>query len=206
MRPLLLILYLAFAGPALADSPETDDAAEPASTHDYFPDSPLIDQHGESHRFYADLMQGRTVVIAPIHGDCTTTVPQMLQNLEAIGAAFDARMDKELRFLLITVDPGTDGPNQLQGLAGTHLAGSGWLFLGGEPGDVEHVQRKLGQWPERPDAHSTIFMVGNDRTGLWIKVHGLSDAAELIDAVRSVLDDELPSTDNDGGTPNASPP
>jgi protein SCO1 len=52
------------------------------------------------------------------------------------------------------------------------------------------VLRKFGQYAEVRESHSNIFIIGNDRTGLWKKVLGISKMEEIAATFRSVLNDE----------------
>lgn len=64
-------------------------------------------------------------------------------------------------------------------------------------GRKEHVDwalYKLGQYVEQREAHTNIFIVGNEATGLWKKLHGLANVAEIIKSVESVLNDKDPAT------------
>lgn len=66
----------------------------------------------------------------------------------------------------------------------------GWYFLGGEKAAVDTVLKKLGQYVEVRESHSAVMLVGNLRTGLWKKVFGLADAEQVINQVRTVIDDK----------------
>jgi protein SCO1/2 len=50
--------------------------------------------------------------------------------------------------------------------------------------------KKLGQFVEDKNDHLNIFIIGNERTGLWKKAFGLAKSEELIKVVDSVLDDK----------------
>jgi len=53
---------------------------------------------------------------------------------------------------------------------------------------VDFVLRKLGHLIDSPDDHTSIFLVGNDRTELWKKVQGFANAKDVIAVVQSVVD------------------
>jgi protein SCO1/2 len=50
--------------------------------------------------------------------------------------------------------------------------------------------KKLGQYVEDKNDHLTIFIIGNERTGLWKKAFGLAKPEELVRVVQSVIDDK----------------
>ena len=58
------------------------------------------------------------------------------------------------------------------------------------PEKVEQALTKFGQYVEVRENHSNLFIMGNDRTGLWKKVLGLSKTEDIAASFRSVLDDE----------------
>ena len=66
----------------------------------------------------------------------------------------------------------------------------GWYFLTGEKANVDFALRKLGQYVENKQDHTNIFIIGNERTGLWKKAFGLAKPDELIKVVDSVIDDQ----------------
>jgi len=54
---------------------------------------------------------------------------------------------------------------------------------------VETVLRKLGQYVEQKQDHSNVFLIGNDRTGLWKKAFGMAPTQQTIETLNSVLRD-----------------
>ncbi|MEM7051939.1 MAG: SCO family protein [Acidobacteriota bacterium] len=159
---------------------------------EYFTDTRLVDQHGQEHRFYSDLIAGRTVVINPFFSTCTGSCPVMHGALQRLHEALDERLGRDVFLLSISVDPEHDTPERLNTYAEAFEAGPGWSFLTGEPADVERVLARLGQAVPRKEAHQAIFLVGNDRTGLWQRAFGLGPAEGLLEVVRSVADDSPP--------------
>jgi protein SCO1/2 len=65
----------------------------------------------------------------------------------------------------------------------------GWYFLSASRDNVELILRKLGLYVERKQDHVNLFLIGNDRTGLWKKALGISDPDKLIQVVSTVLHD-----------------
>jgi protein SCO1/2 len=102
---------------------------------------------------------------------------------------FADRLGKDLRILSITVDAQNDTPAALKAYANRFKAAHGWYFLTGKPADVDAVLQKLGQAVSDPSAHQNLFLIGNDRTGLWKKAFALADTDEIVKVVESVLDD-----------------
>lgn len=164
-------------------------AAGTEAARKYFTDTLLVDQDGREVRFYSDLVAGKTVVIHSMFTECTGSCPVMARKYQAIQEHLGDRIGRDVQLIAITVDPETDTPARLKEHAAKFGAGPGWHLLTGRPENVELVLGRLGQWVEERDAHATIFLVGNDRTGLWKKAFGLAQTEELIAIVDSVVDD-----------------
>lgn len=164
-------------------------AAGTEAARQYFTDTLLVDQDGREVRFYSDLVAGKTVVIHSMFTECTGSCPVMARKYQAIDEHLGDRIGRDVHLIAITVDPETDTPARLKEHGEKFGAGPGWHLLTGRPENVELVLGRLGQWVEERDAHATIFLVGNDRTGLWKKAFGLAKTEELVAIVDSVVND-----------------
>jgi len=172
----------------MASVPKTAEAESPAQH--YFGDIPLVDQDGRTLRLYSDLLKGRTVVIDAMFTSCAGACPLMSDNLAKIQDWLGDRLGKEVYLLSFSVDPGTDTPAKLKEYAARLKARPGWYFLTGTKENVDAALTKLGQHAETREAHSNLFLIGNDKTGLWKKAFGLAKPADLIPIVESVLKDQ----------------
>ena len=65
----------------------------------------------------------------------------------------------------------------------------GWYFLTGDKESIDIILKKLGQFVDDKNDHLNIFLIGNDRTGLWKKAFGLAKSEELMKVVESVVND-----------------
>ena len=194
MKSILLsvtaVLFL--AGVATAQqpaAPATPEGAESASAK-YFTDIQLVNQNGEKMRFYSDLLQGKTVIINSFFATCQGSCLPITRNLEKVQEALGDRLGKDARIISISVDPEVDTPAELKAFSKKFHARPGWYFLTGSKENVEFVLKKLGQFVEDKNDHLNIFIIGNERTGLWKKAFGLAKSEELIKVVDSVLDDK----------------
>jgi protein SCO1/2 len=170
--------------PAASKAEATENNAQK-----YFTDTVLIDQDGERRRFYSDLMKGKTVVIDTFFATCQASCLPMNRNLAQIQAGLGDRLGKDVHILSISVDPGVDTPTLLKAYAKKLDAKPGWYFLTGDKENVEFILKKLGQFVDDKNDHLNIFLIGNDRTGLWKKAFGLAKSEELMKVVESVLND-----------------
>lgn len=182
----LAALALAAASPAAAERSARDREA----ARSYFTDTVLVDQNGEEVRFYSDLIDGKVVVIDSMFTTCVAVCPVMAGKMRRIAEAAGDRLGRDVQLISISVDPAVDTPARIREYARRHQAPpAGWSFLTGSPEYVRAVLGKLGFAVEDKDAHSTIVLMGNERTGLWKKANGLSSPDELVAIFESVLTD-----------------
>ena len=172
------------------DTHPTKDSTEPSAAAKYFSDVELIDQDGKKVRFYSDILKGKTVVVNAFFTSCTSVCPPMNRNMEKIQEAFGNRVGKDVFLVSITVDPEVDTPTRMKEYAQKFHAGSGWIFLTGKKENLDWALYKLGQYVEKKDDHKTIFIIGNESTGLWKKAFGMANVAELVQVVESVVNDK----------------
>ncbi len=155
----------------------------------YFTDVVLVDQDGEEQRLYSDLLAGKTVVINAFFTTCTGVCPVMSGKLASLQKRLGDRLGKDVFFVSLSVDPETDTVEKLHEYAQRFHAGPGWSFLGGKKENVDWALYRVGQYVEDKEAHTNLLIVGNERTGLWKKVFGLSEVDELERIIKGVADD-----------------
>ncbi|HEX4945514.1 MAG TPA: SCO family protein [Blastocatellia bacterium] len=172
--------------------------AAPSPAQKYFTDVELINQRGEKLRFYSDLIKDHTVIINAFFTTCTSVCPPMNKNFARLQDALGDRLGKDVFILSLSVDPTTDTPERLQEYAARFSAKPGWHFLTGKKENIEQALRKLGQYVTDKNDHLTVVLIGNDKTGLWKKAHGLAKAEALLAVVESVVNDKGP-TQAEGG-------
>jgi protein SCO1/2 len=163
-------------------------AQETASQH-YFTDVTLINQDGKKVRLYSDLLKGKVVVINAFFTTCKDSCPVMAGNFAAIQDHFADRLGKDLNLLSFSVDPENDSPAILAAYAAKFHARPGWQFLTGPKENVDFALYKFGQKVDRKENHLNIFIVGNERTGLWKKVYGMASKDDLFAAIDGALTD-----------------
>jgi protein SCO1 len=167
-------------------------AEDPSPAHKYFTDVVLINQNGEKMRFYSDLLKGKVVVIDSFFATCQGSCLPMNRNLEKVQEALGDHVGKDVLIISISVDPTVDTPASLKDYAKKLHARPGWYFLTGDKQNVDFALNKLGQFVSDKQDHLNIFIIGNERTGLWKKAFGLARSDELVKIVESVLNDQPP--------------
>ncbi len=163
---------------------------QPSAAQKYFTDTVLINQDGEKMRFYSDLLKGKTVIIDSFFATCQGSCLPMNRNLEKVQEALGDRLGKDAYIISISVDPTVDTPPALKAYSKKLNARPGWYFLTGDKASVDFVLKKLGQFVDDKQDHLNIFIIGNERTGLWKKAFGLAKSEELVKVVESVINDK----------------
>ncbi len=171
-------------------TPQPAASSEPTAAQKYFTDVNLVDQDGRTLRFYSDLLKGKTVIVNAFFTTCTGVCPPMNRNLEMVQNALGDRLGRDVFIVSISVDPVTDTPERLKDYAKRFHAKSGWTFVTGQKENVERALYKLGSYVANKDEHTTIIIIGNERTGLWKKAFGLAKSDELLRLVNGVADDK----------------
>ena len=169
---------------------QTPNATDESPGKKYFTDVVLVNQNGEKMRFYSDLLQNKVVVINSFFATCTGSCLPLNRNLEKLQKALGEHMGKEVYFVSISVDPTVDTPASLKAYAKKLNAGPGWYFLTGDKENVDFALKKIGHFVDDKNDHLNIFIIGNERTGLWKKAFGLARDDELMKVVESVLNDK----------------
>ena len=188
---------------AAAQSGTTPPAAPPAQSSSetngqpgaqkYFTDVVLVNQDNQKMRLYSDLLKGKVVIINAFFATCQGSCLPMNRNLEKMQEALGARVGKDVHIISISVDPVVDTPANLKEYAKKLHARPGWYFLTGDKKNVDLALYKLGQYVESKENHLNIFIIGNERTGLWKKAFGLARSEELVKIVESVINDQPPA-------------
>jgi len=197
-----IVLAILVFGGSLSVAAQTGNPTKPASfqnasespAHKYFTDVVLLNQNGERMRFYSDLLQNKVVIIDSFFATCQGSCLPMNRNLEKLQEALGDRVGKDVFIISISVDPGVDTPASLKEYAKKLHAKPGWYFLTGDKQNVDFALNKLGQYVNDKQDHLNIFIIGNERTGLWKKAFGLARSDELVKVVESVLNDQPPGS------------
>lgn len=203
MRSIVVVAIIVFGG-SLPVAAQTNNSAKPepaapqtaaeTPAHKYFTDVVLLNQNGERMRLYSDLLQGKVVIIDSFFATCQGSCLPMNRNLEKVQEALGDHIGKDVYIISISVDPTVDTPASLKEYAKKLHAKPGWYFLTGDKQNVDFALNKLGQYVNDKQDHLNIFIIGNERTGLWKKAFGLARSDELVKVVESVLNDQPPGS------------
>lgn len=180
---------LVFCDMTSAQEPQPPSTNADSAGKKYFTDVVLVNQNGQKMRFYSDLLQGKVVIINSFFATCPGSCLPLTRNLEKLQQVLGDRMGKDVHILSISVDPTVDTPTRLKAYAKKLNAGPGWHFLTGDKESVDFALKKIGHFVDQKESHLNIFIIGNERTGLWKKAFGLAKSDELLKVVDSVLND-----------------
>jgi protein SCO1/2 len=148
-----------------------------------FPNVELLTQDGKKVRFYDDLIKGKVVAIELMYTSCKYNCPLETARLVQVQKLLGDRMGKDVFFYSITIEPEIDTPKVLKAYAAKYHIGPGWTFLTGKEADIKLISRKLGldflPNPNDPDGHTPSLLVGNEKTGLWMRNSALDNTKFL---------------------------
>lgn len=139
----------------------------------YFPNVPLITHEGKTVRFFDDLLRDKVVVINFIYTSCPDVCPLETSRLAELQGILGERVGRDVFLYSISIDPAHDTPAVLKAYAERFGAGPGWLFLTGKEADITLVRQKLSLYREKKDRgskdHNVSLIMGNQKTGRWMK-------------------------------------
>jgi protein SCO1 len=173
-----LALQLVATGPGQAQTPSIGAS--------YFPNLPVMNQHGEKLRFYDDVIKGKIVVISFIYTSCTDICPLTTSRLAQVAEHFADRLGRDMFFVSMTVDPKNDTPERLKAYAEPFHSGPGWIFLTGSPDDIRAINRRLGEQMRSLNEHRNEIVLGNDATGEWQRNSAFGDLERVVMDIRAM--------------------
>jgi cytochrome oxidase Cu insertion factor (SCO1/SenC/PrrC family) len=157
--------------PVAAGNAPADKAASEAKARDYFSNVELVDQDGRSLQFYDEVLKDNVVVISFIFTNCQSACPLMTRNLMMIRDMLREDERRNIQFVSISIDPLRDTPSAMKEFAKKHDADiDGWLWLTGQPDDVNFVTQRLGSYTDDPEAHTTTLLAANVPNAHWTKI------------------------------------
>jgi len=167
----------------------TDQTTRQKLGADWFTNLPVRTQTGNTVRFYDDLLKDRVVVLNSFFASCKEVCSPMTHNLAKVQQQLAEKSMGNVHLVSVSVDPVNDTPDVLRGYASRHSARPGWTFVTGKKENIDWVLHKLGLYEETKDEHTAVLWVGNERTGLWMKMHAMSPPSAIMNAIRKAQND-----------------
>ena len=148
--------------------------ADARAPHRRFPEIELTTHEGKRVRFYEDLIQDKVVSINFIFTSCPDSCPAETAKLKEVYERLGDRVGRDIFMYSISIDPEHDTPEALKKFAEKFQTGPGWLFLRAEEEDVRRLEERFGldldaDEYDDPKDHNISLVLGNERTGQWIK-------------------------------------
>lgn len=157
------------ADEATAKVPAKTETSLDEKNRRYFTDLKVITHEGENLRFYTDILKDKMVVIGFFYINCPTAQPPLMTFFRLQKKLGD-RLGRDTMLLTISVDPENDTPEAIKEYAEKFNPQKGWLFLTGNENNMNVINRRLGNTGSLPEGHLRQFLLGNLKTGNWMKL------------------------------------
>jgi cytochrome oxidase Cu insertion factor (SCO1/SenC/PrrC family) len=165
-------------------------ADEEERARSYFTNLELVNQDGQTVRFFDDVMKDKVVVINFVFTNCKGACPLMTHKLTLVRDKLEAYVGEPLQFVSLSLDPERDTPAAMKEFAKTHNADhDGWVFLTGDAGNLDTIIKKLGQYTDDMEAHSTMMLAGNVNNAHWIKILPQEQPPAIAEKLRRLMED-----------------
>lgn len=206
-RPALLLACALLALPAFAQddphaghtvqAPVQPVAAEPVQLDiPDIPDVTVLDEEGNTRRFYSDMVKGRVVAVNFLFTNCTTICPPLGATFGKLRKLLGERAGRDVHLISISVDPTNDTPARLKAWSAKFGQGPGWNLVTGERDEIVRLLKALGAYTADPNSHPPLVLVGDDVHHTWTRAYGLAPPAKL-----AALIDQVAGTASPGGAP-----
>jgi len=151
LRTLMACLLAAFALPSLP----SDRDPSLYQLHEQ-----LLNQDGKA--IDLDVYRGKPVLVSMFYSSCPATCPLLIDTIRAVERKLDESRRKQLRVLLVSIDPERDTPAALRKLADErHIDTSRWTLAHADAAAVRRIAAALSiqyrQLPNGEFSHSTII-------------------------------------------------
>ena len=159
---------------------------------DPLPNVELVRHDGERVRFYEDLVRDKVVVLNFMYTTCADVCPLETARLCEVQELLGPRVGTSVHMLSITVDPDRDTPEVLASYRERFGVEEGWDFFTGDEGDILQLRRSLGLFFEDAEDlqdHNINMVLGNARTGKWLKRSPFDNPYVLATQIDSWLED-----------------
>jgi protein SCO1/2 len=172
MRHRLALILLAFSFTAAAADADPPDSL-------YHLNAKLTNQAGTSHGL--DVYRGHPVLVTMFYGSCQATCPLIIDTLRVTERALTPEQRKDLRVLMISIDPERDTPAALSGIAKErHIDTARWTLAHADAGTVRTIAALLNvQYRQLPGGefnHSTVISLLSPRGEIEATTNSLGHA------------------------------
>ena len=145
------------------------DTLQDEKARSFFTDLTVITHEGEELRFYSDILKDKLVVISFFYTACPAPQPALVTSYK-LQKRLKNRLGRDILLLTISVDPEKDTLEAIQEYANKFKPQKGWLWLTGSEKNMAVINRNLGNTLRLPERHLRQFLLGNLKTGHWMKL------------------------------------
>ena len=189
-----LIVLVALTMQVLSTVPVTAQeptaAAEEQRAREYFSNLELVNQDGQTVRFFDDVLKDKVVVVNFIFTNCEGACPLMTHKLTLVRDKLEGYIGKPIQFVSLSLDPKRDTPAAMKAFAKSHDADhEGWVFLTGKPENLDTIIKRFGQFTDDIEAHSTMVLAGNVNAAHWIKILPQEQPPAIAEKLRDLMSD-----------------
>lgn len=162
-----------------------------------FPNAVLMDQHGRQLKFYDDIVKDHPVCVNVFYTRCQGSCPGTTQKMRSLRHHLKDEFGSEMRFISLSLEPDVDTSKELQDYMAlfeieNDTALPEWLFLTGQPEDIESLRRSFGLYELDPELdrdktqHAATLTFGNDRTNRWAALPVGSSMDDLVTTITRI--------------------
>lgn len=178
-------------------SPEPVASATGYRASAKFPNATLMDQHGRQLKFYDDIVKDHPICLNVFYTRCQGSCPGTTQKMRSLRHRLKDEFGFKMRFISISLEPDVDTPKELQDYMTlfeieNDPALPEWLFLTGQPEDIESLRRAFGLYERDPELdrdktqHAATLTFGNDRTNRWAALPVGSSMDDLVTTITRI--------------------
>ncbi|MCX7948669.1 MAG: SCO family protein [Treponemataceae bacterium] len=181
-----LLFFLPIWGvslPALGEVGQGRDLDEKGRR--YFTDLTVVTHEGREVRFYSDLLRNKVVVINFFYTNCPTAQVSLI-TLFKLQKMVGNQLGESVHFISLSVDPERDTLKAVQEYASRFNPKSGWVFLTGKVENLRIINMRLGNRNPSPEAHLQVFLLGNLKTGKWIRLPETAPPLSVAEGIRTL--------------------
>jgi|KBSSwiStaDraftv2_1062776.scaffolds.fasta_scaffold194325_3 cytochrome oxidase Cu insertion factor (SCO1/SenC/PrrC family)/mono/diheme cytochrome c family protein len=182
MRRVMTAALAAFAILSTAATGEAQMRRGP----EFFPNLPVVNQNGETLKFYDDLIKDKIVIVMFIYTSCTDICPLTTARMTLIEDKLGNAVGRDIFIVSMTVDPEVDTPEKLKAYSKSFATGPGWTFVTGKPEDIRAINYRLGERSKVLSDHRNEIVLGNDVTGEWQRDNVMGDLDRVVTTIREM--------------------
>ena len=150
------------------------------------PDIPVTDQTGRRAGFVSRYAAAGPVIVSFLYTSCVEACAMTQAVLGVVDEDLALPGAPAARIVTITVDPVRDTPAVLAQTARDRGASDRWDWLAADAADTPALLSAFGLTPGPIEAHESVYLIGDLRSGDFTRVEGVPDPSALIALARAV--------------------